>query len=73
MKFGEYVKSLNEFLKDYPECSDMKTVYAGDDEGNSYEDVLWFPSRGHLDDDDDGGWYQDEDLEGKEINAVCIN
>jgi hypothetical protein len=67
MKFSEYVKNLNDLLKERPETADYDVVTSKDDEGNGYNLVRYEPQVGS---------YDDEDREFKEeqvTNAVCVN
>jgi hypothetical protein len=71
MKFIDYVATLNDFLNKNPECKEMEVVSSSDDEGNSYNKVLFTPTKGHLDENDD---FSTDDLQDDQpINSVCIN
>jgi hypothetical protein len=61
----EYIKGLQAFAKDNPECLKMKVVTSKDPEGNGYHSVYYSPCKGEFD-----GY--DFDQEG-EANAVCVN
>ncbi len=68
MLFKDYVAGLNQLLKLRPELADATTVYASDDEGNSFHEVH---SNGTI-------WERDEDnnefnYNPETPNAVCIN
>ena len=67
MKFSEYVKNLNDLLKERPESADYDVVTSKDDEGNGYNLVHYAPQVGN---------YDEEEREFKEeqvTNAVCVN
>jgi hypothetical protein len=67
MKFSEYVKNLNDLLKDRPESAEYDVVTSKDDEGNGYNLVHYAPQVGS---------YDAEEREFKEeqvTNAVCVN
>lgn len=72
MKLKEYVENLNKFIEQNPEALEMKAVYSGDDEGNSFSSVHYTPSLGYYD-IDDRVWYNVEDSESGVPNAVCVN
>jgi len=44
MKLKEYLKKLQEFVKDNPEVLEYEVIYAKDDEGNGYQSVNYPPS-----------------------------
>ena len=44
MKFGEYVKNLNDFLKENPKAKNLPAIYASDPEGNDYYNVHCTPT-----------------------------
>lgn len=69
MTFKDYVNNLNQFLKENPELAEAKTIYASDDEGNSYREVIYYPSCGEFTDDNEFHGEADTDI----VNAVCIN
>lgn len=72
MKFIDYVATLNDFLENNPDCKEMEVISSSDEEGNSFNKVLFTPTKGHFDGD---GFIDDvEELEDdQKINAVCIN
>ncbi|RLD64314.1 MAG: hypothetical protein DRJ01_00950 [Bacteroidetes bacterium] len=74
MKLSEYIKALNEALKDY---GDLDVVYSIDDEGNDYKEVHFIPSVGYYD-KKDREWLETADFDMSEdddihINSICIN
>lgn len=76
MTLKEYIESLEKFAEENPETLEMTVVYSADDEGNSFNMVCYTPSKGHYDNEYNGGFTSDEeDIEenGYEINAVCVN
>lgn len=68
MNFKEYIEQLKEFYDGHPECHNMKVVYAKDDEGNGYSNVIYNASFGEYDGEN---FYNQDDTD--KINAVCIN
>ncbi len=41
MLFKDHLEQLNKFAKEHPECLEMETVYAIDEEGNGYNIVYY--------------------------------
>ena len=80
MKYKDYVQTLNEFLEKNPETGNLDVITSGDDEGNSFNYVVYTPTIGYLDEDreftPDG---QELDLETLCLdchpgpNAICVN
>lgn len=71
MKLKKYIKQLKHFAKNNPECLNMKVYIAIDDEGNGYDEVIFSPAKGIF---KEGEFLlHPDDIEGKEINAVCVN
>lgn len=66
MKFEQYVKALNNLLKDNPAAKEYIVVAASDDEGNGFNPVHYSPAI---------GFYEDREFEtgGDSANAVCLN
>ena len=67
MKFRDFVESVNQLLKKHPEAANMEVVTSSDEEGNSYNKVIYAPSI---------GYYQDDEFTNNNSginNAVCIN
>ena len=81
MKFKDYVKGLQEFLKNNPETAEMEVVTSIDDEGNGYNAVQFEPSIAQFHSMEDPwlelvGFYEKENKESpalKDCNAVIIN
>ena len=67
MKFKEYVERTNKLLKERPEIADFNVVSSSDDEGNSFNYVVYSPVIGVYDEK------EKDFVEGKEDNSVCIN
>jgi hypothetical protein len=72
MKLKEYIDNLNDQVKDNPEILNYDVIYSSDDEGNDFDLVVYTPTIGKFNKDDDG-WYQKFDSESSEPNAICIN
>ena len=80
MKFKDYVKGLQEFLKEHPETAEMEVVTSIDDEGNGYNAVQFGPSIAQFHNMKDlwleVGFYEEGNKESpdlKDCNAVIIN
>ncbi len=71
MTLEQYIKNLQQIVRDNPEAKKLDTIYASDSEGNCYEEVFFHPTLGHL----EGDVFRDEQnlQQGQEINAICIN
>lgn len=71
----EYIKHLNEFVKNHPESAMLQVYTASDDEGNSYNPVHFTPSILHI--DGNGETYSSEDIDTdtdlKLTQIVCVN
>lgn len=68
MTLKTYIKKLQKLETKYPKA---KVVYAADEEGNAFRNVLFDPVAGHF---SDGEFSNDTGLEeGEKINAICIN
>lgn len=65
MKLETYAKSLLELAELYP---DVDVVYSSDDEGNSFQKVVYSPKAGNF----RMGTFILPDNKNK-INSVCIN
>ena len=75
MTLKKYLKHLNKIVEKNPEALKYELIYSKDDEGNEFSKVLYKPSLGFLDDDDE---YIDENSDDwgeieEELNAICIN
>jgi len=69
IKFSEYVKILQKFLKDNPEISDYIAITSKDAEGNGFEPIFYDPSIGYYDEVN-----KDFDMNNEiDENAVCVN
>jgi hypothetical protein len=64
MKLKDYIANLTKLAKKYPNAT---VLYASDEEGNSYQEVVYDASAGTY---DDNGF--DASLNDK-ANAVCLN
>lgn len=75
MKLKDYIKGLNEFVKENPEALELEVVTSCDDEGNSYNTVYYSPSVGIYEDREfiPLESYEDYEREEDETNAVCVN
>jgi len=75
MTLEKYLKHLNKIVEKNPEALKYKVIYAKDDEGNKFSKVLYKPSLGFLDDDDEYIDKNSEDWQelGEEPNVICIN
>ena len=81
MKFKDYIKNLQKFLKEHPETAEMEVVTSIDDEGNGYNAVQFGPSIAQFHSMEDPwlelvGFYEKENKESpalEDCNAVIIN
>jgi hypothetical protein len=67
MKLKEYIKHLNQIIKENPANADLEVIYSKDDEGNSYSSVNYLPTVGKF------NFKHFEETETNKANAVCIN
>lgn len=79
MKLKEFLKNLNEFIKENPKALEYEVVYAIDEEGNAYNEVCFEPSDGVYKDREyvpRSALLEEPDefsRKEEECNAVCIN
>jgi hypothetical protein len=75
MTLKEFIKNLNEFVKENPETLDMQVITSKDDEGNGFNLVHYTPSKGIYKDREfiSSEQYEDYERDGSETNAVCVN
>lgn len=76
MKLKEYIKSLQDLVKENPSYEKLNVIYAKDDEGNDFGPIGFSPSLGNLNEDGDFTQvenFNDIDEEDRIINSVCVN
>jgi hypothetical protein len=75
MKLKEFLENLNELVKENPQVLEYEVIYAKDDEGNGFREVVYTPSVGFLDDENKYTVEESEDWEEleEEPNVICIN
>jgi hypothetical protein len=79
MTFREYLKSLRELARDYPEKLDCPVIYSHDDEGNEYQKVNQFPALVQIENINEDrfleltGFHNDTNITFKDCNAIIIN
>lgn len=66
MKFGDYVKFINEMVRKNPEVMEYNVVYSIDDEGNEFKEVYFTPTIGRITQD---GF----DSDSGPFDSVCVN
>ena len=76
MTLKEYIRNLNNLVKENPGALDLEVIYSIDDEGNAFHKVHIEPTIGYL--DEDGGFksieqFEDWDRDDSDVNSVCIN
>jgi hypothetical protein len=76
MTLREFLENLNDFIETNPDALDLNVIASSDDEGNFYNEVVFTPTKGYL--DDNGNYvefdmYEDYDVEEELTNSVCIN
>jgi len=71
----EYFNELKNLIENHPECKTMPVIYAKDDEGNAYHNVISTPSFFQVENLDE--YYLEPDIENDGIltnpNCVIIN
>jgi hypothetical protein len=77
MKLSKYIEGLQSVLKEH---GDLNVVYSSDDEGNSHHSVVYDPSVGVFDEEentfyhtDDAEYYEEFTEKKYKINSVIIN
>ena len=75
MKLKEFLENLNELVKENPQVLEYEVIYAKDDEGNGFSEIVYTPSVGFLDDDSEFTDEVSEDWDEleEEPNVICIN
>jgi hypothetical protein len=77
MKLGEYIKTLQKIVKENPKAKDYTVVYATDEEGNMFEEVMFHPTVGAMiEEDGESCFYtsRDDPLPDNFVeNSVCVN
>lgn len=81
IKLKDYLQSLNELVKEFPEALEYQVIYSHDDEGNEYQRVVNFPSISQLESPEQKsyrnlelvGFYNGDDIIREDCNAVIIN
>lgn len=71
MKLKEYIKNLKDFVKEHPQSIEYEVIMSSDDEGNSFQSVIYGPSLMQVDSLQDYHLEISEDQ--KNPNTVCIN
>jgi len=70
MKLKDYIKGLQELIKDNPASKEYEVVYACDDEGNAYCQVHFLPSIGEWNEESQS-FHVTRTPE--DYNAICLN
>jgi len=71
MKLKDYLKNINELVKENKELLELDVVYASDDEGNYFDKVKFTPCIGTY---ESGSFITfKEDSHKGDLNAICIN
>ena len=82
MNYKEYLDILVKNLENDPSLGDLKVIYAKDDEGNAFNEIMIKDvTPGHFDGEYNGEFYSDGDIledpdmdnEDFPINCICIN
>ncbi len=78
MKLFEYIEELKRMANENSKILNYNVVFAGDDEGNNFDEVNYTPTIGVFTDEGEfftSGDFEDEDLgmDEADINAICIN
>lgn len=69
MNLAEYIKHLQQLVKEHPELKKATAVYSADDEGNQFSKVVYHPTPGHY----SAGEFNDYKNSKHKPNAVCVN
>jgi len=71
MKLKDYLKNINELVKQNKELLELDVVYSVDDEGNNFSKVIFTPCIGTY---ESGSFLEfEEDSHKGDLNAICIN
>ena len=71
MKLKDFLKNINELVKQNKELLELEVVYSVDDEGNEFQKVVFSPSIGTY---EDGEFMVfEEDSHKGDLNVICIN
>lgn len=78
MKLKEYLKKIQEAVKENPSILEMEVIYSADDEGNAYQKVHNEPTPCQIEDINEYflemvGFEDDEEIATEDCNAICIN
>lgn len=74
MKFKNYLASLNKMAELHPETLEFEVVYSSDEEGNTFNRVVYEPTIGVFNGPYNGEFYSGDDIdEDMKPNAVCLN
>ena len=68
--FETYIGLINKLYKDNPDLKEVQVITAGDDEGNSFHPVIYSPSKGTIDEENQFIEYKQNN---KAVNAICLN
>ena len=71
MKLKEYLKNIQDFIKKNPKSADYEVIMSSDDEGNSFQKVIYGPSLMQVDSLED--YYLEISEDNTNPNTVCIN
>jgi hypothetical protein len=77
MILKDYIKAINQLVQEHPEALNMQLVHSKDREGNTFHEVIYTPTIGHFNDDNNDFVGLSEMEKGnfffQEPNAVCVN
>ena len=66
MDLKTFIKGLQKVVKDNPSAKSLKVVTSSDDEGNSFKEIVFTPTRGNIDGNE-------MEFDTKDYNAICVN
>ena len=72
MKVQDHINALLQIVKNNPEVADYECIYSADDEGNSYQRVLYTPTVMKVG-SFNNHYLEVEDCKPTEGNSLCIN
>lgn len=71
MKLKDFLKNINELVKQNKELLELEVVYSVDDEGNEFNKIIFTPTIGTYEDGEFIAFK--EDSHRGDLNAICIN
>lgn len=73
MTLREFKQNIDKMLKDNPGLADLPVIYSCDDEGNTYQKVVFAPSGMCISNIEEDRHLEPEIYEEQKVNCICIN